>query len=227
MPVAPWRNFLAGKFGARRLALGVVAGVAVGFGTEPFLRLPFRVASAWIVGVAVYLVLTGLVIAPAGPEQARYYADRQDPRRWIITILVIVAAAVSLFALGYSFGKSAHENETTLAVRLTLAALTIVASWTLTHTVFALHYCHHFYGDDESIEGRQDRGGLIFPDKGLPDYWDFLYFSYVVGMTCQVSDVQVSSRSMRRMVLGHGVLSFFFNTFILALAVNFVAGSLG
>jgi uncharacterized membrane protein len=227
MPVAPWRSFLAGRFGARRLALGVIAGIAVGFAAEPFLRLPFRVASAWIVGVAVYLVLTGLVIAPAGPEQARYYADRQDPRRWIIMILVIAAAGVSLLALGYSFGKSTHETETTLAVRLTLAALTIVASWTMTHTVFALHYCHHFYGDDESIEGRQDRGGLIFPGKGLPDYWDFLYFSYVVGMTCQVSDVQVSSRSMRRMVLGHGVLSFFFNTFILALAVNFVAGSLG
>jgi uncharacterized membrane protein len=227
MAVSRWRSFLAGRFGARRIVLGAAVGVAVGFAAEPFLRLPFRVASGWVAGVFVYLLLTGLVIAPAGPEQARYYADRQDPRRWIIMLLVIAAAGVSLLALGYSFGKSAHETETTLAVRMTLAALTIVASWTLVHTVFALHYCHHFYGDDAMIEGRQDRGGLEFPGKELPDYWDFLYFSYVVGMTCQVSDVQVTSRAMRRMVLLHGVLSFFFNTFILALAVNFVAGSLG
>jgi len=75
--------------------------------------------------------------------------------------------------------------------------------------------------------GEQDRGGVAFPGKGLPDHWDFLYFSLVIGMTCQVSDVQVTSRSMRRMVLIHGVLSFFFKTFILALAVNFVVGSLG
>lgn len=210
----------------RRLALGILVGLAVAFAAEPFLRLPFRVAAGWIVGVAVYLVLTGLIIGPAGPEQARYFANRQDPRRWIIMILVIVAAAVSLLALGYSFGKSAHENETLLAVRLLLAALTIVASWTLTHTVFALHYCHHFYGDDELIEGRQDRGGLIFPGKGLPDYWDFLYFSYVVGMTCQVSDVQVTSRPMRRLTLAHGIMAFFFNAGVLALAVNILAAVL-
>lgn len=227
MALSPWRQALVGKFGARRLVLGTIVGVAVGFAAEPFLRLPFRVASGWIAGVAVYLLLTGLVIGPAGPVEARHYAERQDPRRWIIMLLVIAAAFVSLLALGFSFGKSAHETDTGLAVRLALAALTIIASWLLVHTVYALHYCHHFYGDDTTQEGRQDRGGLEFPGKELPDYWDFLYFSYVVGMTCQVSDVQVTSRTMRRMVLAHGVLSFFFNTFILALAVNFVAGSLG
>ena len=203
MALSRWRGSLVGKFGVRRLVAGA------------------------IVGVAVYLVLTGLVIGPAGPAEARHFAERQDPRRWIIMLLVIAAAFVSLLALGFSFGKSAHETDTALAVRLVLAALTIVASWTLTHTVYALHYCHHFYGDDTTREGRQDRGGLAFPGDELPDYWDFLYFSYVVGMTCQVSDVQCTSRAIRRMVLAHGVLSFFFNTFILALAVNFVAGSVG
>lgn len=227
MAVSPWRRALVGKFGLRRLASGVVIGVAVSFATEPFLRLPFRVASGWIAGVALYLLLTGLVIGPAGPAEARHYAERQDPRRWIIMLLVIAAAFVSLLALGFGFVKAGHATDTVLAVRLVLAALTILASWTVVHTVFALHYCHHFYGDDTTREGRQDRGGLEFPGNELPDYWDFLYFSYVVGMTCQVSDVQVTSRTMRRMVLAHGVLSFFFNTFILALAVNFVAGSLG
>jgi uncharacterized membrane protein len=166
---------------------------------------------------------------PSGPDDARRHALQQDPRRSIILVLLVAAAAVSLLAMGYSFGKVAHETNLGLTLRLTFAALTILASWTLTHTIFALHYTHHYYGDDETREGIQDRGGVQFPgnDGDLPDYRDFLYFSFVVGMTCQVSDVQVTSRSMRRVVLLHGVLSFFFNTFILALSVNFVAGSLG
>ena len=222
-----WRGFLARHFGGWRLLIGAVGGIAVGWAVGGALRLPFRIAVGWIVAVAIYLAVTAWVIGPAGPEQARRYASIQDPRRWIILVLVVGAAGVSLLALGYSFGKAGHETDVGLTLRLSLAALTILASWTLTHTVFALHYAHHFYGDEETKTGRQDRGGLQFPGKELPDYWDFLYFSYVIGMTCQVSDVQITSRSVRRMALAHGVLAFFFNTFILALAVNFVAGSLG
>jgi uncharacterized membrane protein len=102
----------------------------------------------------------------------------------------------------------------------------VLASWTLTHTMFALHYAHLYYGDDPLRKGRQDRRGLRFPDERTPDFWDFLYYAFVVGMTCQVSDVQVDSRHMRRLTLGHGVLAFFFNAVILALAVNFIAGAI-
>jgi uncharacterized membrane protein len=220
---------VARRLGGWRLLIAAVIGVAVGFALHDTLRLPFRIAAGWIVAVAIYLALTGLAIGDAGPDQARRHAREQDPRRSIILALLVAAAAVSLLAMGYSFGKVAHETDLGLALRLTFAALTILASWTLTHTIFALHYTHHYYGDDETREGIQDRGGVQFPgnDGDLPDYRDFLYFSFVVGMTCQVSDVQVTSRSMRRIVLLHGVLSFFFNTFILALSVNFVAGSLG
>jgi uncharacterized membrane protein len=227
MSSSAWRPALARHFGRSRLPIAVIVGIAIGFATETLLHVPFRIAAGWIGAVAVYLALTAIVIRGAGPEEVRRYAQVQDPRRWIIMILVVAAAGVSMLALGVSFGKGGHESELGVAMRLGFAALTIIASWTLTHTIVALHYAHHFYGDDETREGRQDRGGLGFPDKNLPDYWDFLYFSFVVGMTCQVSDVQVTSRAMRRMVLAHGVLSFFFNTFILALAVNFVAGSLG
>jgi uncharacterized membrane protein len=220
---------VARRLGGWRLLIGAVFGIAVGFALHDALRLPFRIAAGWIVAVVIYLILTGLAIADAGPDEARRHAREQDPRRSIILVLLVAAAAVSLLAMGYSFGKAAHETDLGLALRLMFAALTILASWTLTHTIFALHYTHHYYGDDESREGIQDRGGVQFPGKNddLPDYWDFLYFSFVVGMTCQVSDVQVTSKTMRRMVLSHGVLAFFFNTFILALAVNFVAGSLG
>jgi len=227
MAESVWRHFLSPRFGTRRLALGAIVGVAVGLVVDGVFRLPFRIAAGWVVAVAIYLALTAIVIGPAGPEECRHNARREDPRHWIVLVFLVTVATVSLLALGYSFGKVPGETSAGLTLRLLFAALTILASWTLTHTIFGLHYTHRFYGDDETREGLQDRGGLQFPGNDQPDYWDFLYFSFVIGMCCQVSDVAVTSRSARRIVLGHSVLSFFFNTFILALAVNFVAGSLG
>lgn len=184
-----------------------------------------RMAVAWVAGVALFLGLTTLIIARGTPERVRLRARQLDARRWVILFIIVTAAAVSLLALGLTLHKEAGETAMVLASRLLLTALTVVASWTLTHTMFALHYAHHYYGDGPD-PGDDDRGGLAFPGGELPDYWDFVYFSVVVGMTCQVSDVQVTSRTMRRMTLVHGVLAFFFNTVILALAVNLLAGAL-
>jgi uncharacterized membrane protein len=102
---------------------------------------------------------------------------------------------------------------------VTLTILTIVLSWSFVHTIFAFHYAHEYYG-----KGRDDMiGGLDFPSDKAPDYSDFLYFSLVIGMTSQVSDVQITSKVIRRMVSMHGVLAFFFNLVVLALTVNVVA----
>jgi uncharacterized membrane protein len=138
---------------------------------------------------------------------------------------VVGAATVSLFALGFTLQKPANEPGWDLVLRLLLAGLAVLASWTLTHATFALHYAHYYYGDGPAPGPQDDRGGLAFPGGQLPDFSDFLYFSFVIGMTCQVSDIQVTSRPMRRLTLLHGVLSFFFNTVILALAVNLLASS--
>jgi uncharacterized membrane protein len=148
-----------------------------------------------------------------------------DPRRWVILAIIVAAATVSLVALGFTLQRAPQETPAALGARLALAGLTVVTSWMLTHVMFALHYAHHYYGDGPA-PGDDDRGGLAFPGEEQPDYWDFLYFSFVVGMTCQVSDVQVTSPAMRRITLLHGVLSFFFNTVILALSVNLLAGAL-
>jgi uncharacterized membrane protein len=218
--------FLRRGLSGRRIVVGAVVGALLGFLLPETVGLPLRIAAGWVIAVAIFLGWTAFAISAASAEQMRRRARLQDSRRWIILVLIVMAAGVSLLALGVTIGKVPDETQTHLIVRILLAGLTIVGSWMLTHTVFALHYAHHFYGDDETIEGLQDRRGLAFPGKEEPDYWDFLYFSFVVGMTCQVSDVQVTSRSMRRMTLLHGVLSFFFNTVILALAVNVVASSL-
>ena len=212
-------------FAGSRLLLCTVVGAMVFAALPETMRLPARLVSAWTAGVTLFLVLTVLVIADASPERVRRRARLLDERRWVILAIIVVAAGASLLALGFTLQKEPHETAAVLATRIILAGLTVIASWTLTHTMFALHYAHHYYGDGPE-PGDDDRGGLAFPGGEAPDYWDFVYFAFVVGMTCQVSDVQVTSRAMRRMTLIHGVLSFFFNAIILALAVNLLAGSL-
>lgn len=105
------------------------------------------------------------------------------------------------------------------AYELILATATIALSWTMIYVVFALHYAHEYY---RSAKG----GGLNFPDDDKPDYWDFIYFSFVIGMTAQVSDVGITDKTIRRTATAHGVVSFFFNTALLALMVNIAASAL-
>ena len=102
------------------------------------------------------------------------------------------------------------------ALSVTLALSTVVLSWFFIHVIFAFRYAHEFYG--EAKDGH--KGGLTFPADNLPEYWDFVYFSFVIGMTFQVSDVQVTSKTVRRLVVAHGVVSFFYNVAVLALMVN-------
>ena len=104
-----------------------------------------------------------------------------------------------------------------------VAALTVIESWLLIHTVFTLHYAHIFYRSEQDLEVEGPGGGLIFPGEREPDYLDFAYFSFVIGMTCQVSDVNVTSHSLRLLTLLHGLLSFAFNTAILALSINTIS----
>ena len=128
-------------------------------------------------------------------------------------------ALLALFAQLMAL-KSEHGIDRTISISLAIS--TIFLSWLLIHTVFALYYAHEFHS--ESHGGARDTGGgLKFPDDRTPDYLDFLYFSFVVGTTAQTSDVAVCSRAMRRVVMLHGILSFFFNTAVIALMVNLAA----
>jgi len=221
-PIAALRRSFAGG----RLALCAALGAGVFLLLPHGLRAGERFALAWVAGVLVFLGLTALVVIGVPPEQLRRHARQLDPRRWVILAIIVAAATVSLFALGFTLEKQPNETAFALSMRLLVAGVTVAVSWTLTHATFALHYAHHFYGDGPAAGADDDRGGLAFPGNELPDYGDFLYFSFVVGMTCQVSDVQVTSRAMRRLTLLHGVLAFFFNTIVLALSVNLLASAL-
>jgi uncharacterized membrane protein len=214
------------QFPAARLVLSILAGTAIFFALPASLQQEERLDAAWLASVAMFLGVVAVAVAGAPPEGLRLRAREIDPRAWVLTLIVVAAAMVSLFALGFTLQKPPNESTLAMAQRLILAGLTVMASWALVHTSFALHYAHHFYGDGPAPGVQDDRGGLAFPGDEPPDFWDFLYFSFVVGMTCQVSDVQVTSRSMRRLTLLHGVLAFFFNTVVLALAVNLLASAL-
>ena len=144
---------------------------------------------------------------------------KEDEGRFAILILTVLAALASLGTIVAELGTSQGAGRT--PGQLALATVTIVLSWLLVHTIFALNYAHDYYGEHGA-----KKSGLKFPDEDDPDYWDFVYFSFVIGMTCQVSDVAVASQSIRRTVNAHGVVSFFFNTALLALTVNIAASAI-
>ena len=216
--------FLRHQFADTRFALAALAGAAA------YLLLPrawpvaLRCALGWDIGVVFFLALTAAVVANITPERLRSRASLQDSKMWIILVIAVVAAAASLGALTFVMQKDGQPGGSSLPARIVVASFTLAISWIFVHTTFAIRYAHYFYGDPEP-KGRR-RGGLAFPGIENPDFWDFAYYSFVVGMTCQVSDVQVTSRAMRRLTLAHGVLSFFFNAGVLALAVNIFASAL-
>lgn len=194
------------------IAIGLVA-LAILFATTN-LRLATCLLIAWDVTVALYLAVAFVVIFRAGIVHIRRNAVIQDEGRFVILIVIAGAAFASLGAIVAELGTPQRG-----AYELILATATIALSWAMIHVVFALHYAHEYY---RSAKG----GGLNFPDDDKPDYWDFIYFSFVIGMTAQVSDVGITDKTIRRTATAHGVVSFFFNTALLALMVNIAASAL-
>ena len=190
----------------------VAVFVLGGIGAARAIVLAFAIASA------VFLALIARMFAlGGGTESIRARARKEDQGRWGHLLTSIAVSAVVLVALGVELQASKAGG----ALGIALAATCLLLSWLFTNTMFALHYAHAYYGDDRS---RQPRGGLDFPGREQPDYWDFAYFAMVIGMTFQVSDVQITDRRLRRIALVHGVAAFFFNVVIIALSVNIVAG---
>jgi uncharacterized membrane protein len=198
------------------IGLLVVAAFALLF-DRPFV---WALLVGWDICGALYLTLALQLMAASEVNHMRRRARLQDEGQFAILILTALAALASLAAifalLSTSHGNTRGMNE------IILATATILISWAFTHTMFALHYAHEYY-DENSGHG----GGMEFPGgEAEPDYWDFLYFSFTVGMCAQVSDVTVSCKPIRRTVLGHSIVSFIFNAALLALTVNIAASAI-
>jgi len=208
-----------------RLVISVLVAAAV-FAVFPGkLALPIHFVIAWDTGAALYIALTATMMARS-PHRLRVRAQLEDASKSAILALMIAATLASLLSIGFVLHDAKTQSGWPAAAHMMLAGGTILLSWGFAHLLFAIHYAHSFY--DSAPAGGKDAvaGGLAFPGEKNPDYWDFLYFSFVVGMTCQVSDVQVTGRMMRRLTLGHGIIAFLFNTVILALSINLLAGLL-
>jgi uncharacterized membrane protein len=197
-----------------RLFLSVLLGLALAVLLPADWRGATRVLVGWDAGVAFYLIGASVLLARADVARIRRRAAILDEGRIVILVLVVGAAVASLGGILAQLGAGRTAGH------LALATLTILLSWTLVHVIFALHYAHEFYA------AKPRGGGLKFPGDEDPDYWDFLYFSLVIGMTSQVSDVAVTGRTIRRTVAAHGVVSFLFNAALIALTVNIAASAL-
>lgn len=182
---------------------------------------PTRAVVTWIAYSVSALVMTWYVIVSADPSEAAREASLQDSSRTAIFSFVVLAAIASMFAVGAELGTAKGLDRTYLAGHILFCLVAIFTSWSLVHTVFTLRYAHVFYDTPTTSEAH---GGLNFPDEERPDYLDFAYFSFTIGMCFQTSDVSITSRRLRRLALVHSVISFCFNLAILGLSINMISG---
>jgi uncharacterized membrane protein len=209
-----------------RLVIGVLLAVLVGVLTPGDWRVATRALVAWNTGIIVYLIIIGWMIARSNEKTIRARAALEDEQQWVILLLGIMVACASVVAIFAQLGAVKDMTGWEKGLHVGLAGLTILTSWLFIHMLFALHYAHEYYAPTPDPEDDPDatRAGLNFPGERPPAYGDFLYYSYVIGVASQTADVETVSRAMRRTSLTQGVVSFFFNTVVLALTINIAAG---
>jgi uncharacterized membrane protein len=200
-----------------RTFIAIAVGIVAFFLLPGSLRLVTRLLVGWDVFAALYLVLVFTMILRSGVRHVRRNAALQDDGRFLILMVTALGAFASIAAIVFELGASNRS-----APGLILATVTIALSWAAVHTAFALHYAHEYYRSEKP-------GGLQFPSGDThedTDYWDFVYFSFVIGMTAQVSDVGITDKIIRRTATVHGIISFVFNTALVALMVNIAASAI-
>ena len=214
------------------LALAVAVGVGLGLTTS--LRWSACAMLGWDAGVLLFFaIVIPIVLRASGPKDIARQADRLDEGKRATLLICLLVTLGALIAVGFEMSAGAHEPGRTGLIDTVTTIGTVTLSWLFVHTNFTFHYAHQFYGDDGDSEpgertGKNSsrRGGLQFPGKDPdPDYADFIHFGFVIAVANQTADVQITSQRIRRIVTLHGVISFMFNTVIVALLVN-VAGNL-
>ena len=217
----PWSVRLSAP---RRLAIVLFIGVASYLLLEHWVPTQTRLLIGWNLGAITYLALAWMTVARADPTMTRIRAQAQDQSGYVIFLLVVTAASASFVAIGFLAGDIKGMPFWQRTEHLTLSVAALLLSWLLIQTLFGFHYARLYYSHHPGTA--EHRGGLKFPGDKEPDYLDFAYYSFVVGMTSQVSDVAVLTRRVRRLTLVHGVLSFVYNIAILAMSINIIGGAI-
>ena len=200
-----------------RTFVAIAVGIIAFFLLPGSMRLITRLLLAWDIFAAVYLILVYLMMLRCEHHHIRRDAVLQDDGRFVILMVAALGAFASIAAIVSELGTAQRGT-----LELMHATATIALSWAAVHTTFALHYAHDYYRGARA-------GGLQFPSGDThehPDYWDFVYFSFVIGMTAQVSDVGITDKTIRRTAIVHGIISFVYNTALVALMVNIAASAI-
>jgi uncharacterized membrane protein len=201
-----------------RVAVGALIGVGGGVVASLFTIWQAAVLIGWDVAVTVVLGWIWLALAGLSAEETRKNASREDPSIRLSELLVLTAGVAVLAAVGLLLVRAGGAAGGTKAYLITLGVVSVALSWTLVHTVFTLRYARAYYGVPV--------GGIDFNEEDPPNYLDFAYLAVTIGMTFQVSDTNLTSKGIRRIALGHALLSYLFGAVIVALVINVVSSLL-
>lgn len=182
---------------------------------------------SWILFSGIILSFSWITILSNNPRDAALVAREQDVSRLLSFLFIVGAAFISLFGILGLLQNMPTYSKQGLTLHILLAIVAVTCSWLLIHTLFTLRYAHLYYRPEACVAQHEGGSGLDFPDGRHPDLLDFAYFSFVLGMTFQVSDVSIKSRRIRRLVLVHSLLSFVYNTVIVAFTINILSGIIG
>jgi uncharacterized membrane protein len=207
-----------------RLYISLVVAAIVFFFIRTALSTIGVVLLTWSSFSLTIIILDWILLLSCHPKEVRKVASLEDSSRTLIFIFVIVGSLVSLVAILFLLKSDKHLSEAQITGHVILSMASVIVSWWLVHTLFSMRYAHLYYSTDPDGDKKKPIGGLDFPGGQEPDYLDFVYFGFVLGTTFQVSDVEISSRPIRRLALVHGLIAFAFNTAILALSINVVSG---
>lgn len=227
-PSASWRRFRLLRIlrGRWRFFACAAFGVILALLAPESQRATTRALLGWNAGLWTYL-LTALFFVGAKADTIRRRAILQDEGRYFILVFASLAAVASLVAIVVEMGEGKNLQGLSKTLHVGLAVSTITSSWIFVHLMFAIHYAHEYFieRDHEKLLQPDKRGGILFPGGETPDFWDFLYFSFIIGVAAQTADVAITSKGIRRISLLHSIISFVFNTAIVALTIN-IASSL-
>lgn len=209
-----------------RLYISIALGILVFFICHGKLSNVVAFMLSWLIFSVFNLTFSWIIILSYHPRQVKEFAAKEDTSAPFIFLFVLAAAFISLFAIIYLLQSIPDDSKKGLSIHILLSFSSVFCSWALVHTLFTLRYAHLYYTKNIYSSPNKDPKacGLDFPNEKEPDYLDFAYFSFVLGMTFQVSDVVINSRTIRRLALLHGLLSFVYNTVIVAFSINIISG---
>lgn len=212
------RNWFEKMNSIEKLLICILLALGIPFifqldGAEEFTR----VMIGWDVFSLTMIIMSWITFSITKPDEIRNQVKKQDPKRAVVFMLIVFATVASIFAVMLMVFFKRHGETSNWHTPVAISGMLL--SWFLIHTVFALRYAHIFYGNDPDNPSNH-AGGLKFPETKKPEYTDFAYFSFVLGMTFQVSDIQITSPTLRKYAMWHGMLSFAYSTIIIAVTIN-------